>query len=644
MFVREALLLYQRSVGDEAPTALPYPEQGLTLLVGKNGAGKTALIRALRHLYTGRVELPPESGAHDAHATLRGVETLVSVLLRPRRSGPDTEGLPRAEMDFLRLLNATLRDHANAAFPRRIPRDGSATASGAAATIDMVAPDELADDYGFGPEYAAWLEDIGPTSRERPWEGLAFASFLAFYPTPTSVSAVAPLADHDRLDHDPAVREDFGRLWRRLHAVCRVEFAPSPVRARDIGFGRIRLVARHADLVTADAPDAEAARRALHVLASHPVWRLVEVRPDGQVDAEARGEPWLATRWLDLWSDEMRSGGTPEPLGSLVDLVQEVDPVHLLRELPTGRRAEWVADLRREIAATGVGITVDLAPSGGLVYRGVSDVLLDFSDLSSGQRLVASAVACAISVPKDTSILCIGDELDAPLHPSSNRRFFSVLDGLGATAVVSSHSPTALVALEASVYYLYRSVPDGVIHMSRKIPSSDRLVAAEYLGMELLDLLGAVRLCIMTDDELDRAVLEHLLEEALAQDHPAWSLSIEVKIVPTGSRDECERAIRAARGERDGVRDALEIAAAPAAVVESLPSAWFDVADWRALDRAGARHRWPEPLDASYVTRQLRRLEPGAAAAHAGPGPAALVARARALLGAAELTSGVGSS
>lgn len=148
----------------------------------------------------------------------------------------------------------------------------------------------------------------------------------------------------------------------------------------------------------------------------------------------------------------------------------------------------------------------------------------------------------------------------------------------------------------------------------------------------------------MTDDELDRAVLEHLLEEALVQDHPAWSLSIEVKVVPTASRDECERAIRAARGERDGVRDALEIAAAPAAVVESLPSAWFDVADWRALDRAEARHRWPEPLDASYVTRQLRRLEPGVAGAHAGPGSAALVARARALLGAAELTSGVESS
>ena len=92
----------------------------------------------------------------------------------------------------------------------------------------------------------------------------------------------------------------------------------------------------------------------------------------------------------------MRSGDTPEPLGSLVDLVQEVDPVHLLRELPTGRRAEWVADLRREIAATGVGITVELAPTGGLVYRGVSDALLDFSDLSSGLRLVASALACAI--------------------------------------------------------------------------------------------------------------------------------------------------------------------------------------------------------------------------------------------------------
>lgn len=102
-------------------------------------------------------------------------------------------------------------------------------------------------------------------------------------------------------------------------------------------------------------------------------------------------------------------------------------------------------------------------------------LLVDFSNLSSGERILMALVASVYKSSSDQYFpdLLLLDEVDASLHPSMMRNMLDVIEAVflknGVKVLLVSHSPTTLALTpESSVFIMNRSGPKRIEKKSKE--------------------------------------------------------------------------------------------------------------------------------------------------------------------------------
>jgi predicted ATPase len=133
---------------------------------------------------------------------------------------------------------------------------------------------------------------------------------------------------------------------------------------------------------------------------------------------------------------------------------------------------------------------------------------LEFSQLSSGERVLMALVACVYKAASDRSFpdLLLLDEVDASLHPSMMKNMLDVIDRVflknDVRVILVTHSPTMLaLASEASVFVMNRKGRNRI----QKAPKRDALailtegfVTLEE-GVRVLDDVARNKLTLITE-------------------------------------------------------------------------------------------------------------------------------------------------
>lgn len=124
-----------------------------------------------------------------------------------------------------------------------------------------------------------------------------------------------------------------------------------------------------------------------------------------------------------------------------------------------------------------------------LIHTKKEDLKVDFSSLSSGERVLMALVACVYKASADNIFpdVLLLDELDASLHPSMMKNMLAVIKDIfldkGIKVILVTHSPTTIaLAPEESIFVMAK---DGVDRISKKSQKDALAILTE--GFATLD-------------------------------------------------------------------------------------------------------------------------------------------------------------
>lgn len=152
------------------------------------------------------------------------------------------------------------------------------------------------------------------------------------------------------------------------------------------------------------------------------------------------------------------------------------------------------------------------------------DQEVDLESLSWAERMWAvTAISIAVHEKAGRYVVLLLDEPERGLHRSSEAQLPDVLHALsrsGLAVIVASHSPALLNDPRLAVRHVRRDVINLRSQLSSEIPSastdSDRALLIESLGITPADLYQMTRVFVCVEGEHDRAALETLLSETLS--------------------------------------------------------------------------------------------------------------------------------
>jgi hypothetical protein len=223
-------------------------------------------------------------------------------------------------------------------------------------------------------------------------------------------------------------------------------------------------------------------------------------------EGEQEGLVWSAT----FSSHKVPSGRTLEfdYQGERQEILQRT-LTFIARELP---KELGITDLRISLEGD-LGLWIDGVPGIFEAFDQRSESWIAVSSTSSGtQKIIGMAlkIHSEIRSSNKTSI-ALGDEIDQGMHSLAINDLYKMLAELVPTAFITSHSPVALSTRVGERLHVHRGVQGEILVKS--LDNSDFLgISVNNLGVKPYELIGTVDLVIAVEGQHDILVLEHFIK------------------------------------------------------------------------------------------------------------------------------------
>lgn len=136
------------------------------------------------------------------------------------------------------------------------------------------------------------------------------------------------------------------------------------------------------------------------------------------------------------------------------------------------------------------------------------DIKIDFANLSSGEKVLMSLVACVYKLGSDLHFpkIILLDEIDASLHPSMIQNLLEVINDVfinrGTKVILATHSPTTIaLAKDESIYIMKKEGEDRI--MKKKKSEALSILTEGFAtldeGLNLLDQISKKKISIITE-------------------------------------------------------------------------------------------------------------------------------------------------